>query len=196
MGRKVHNAISVAIQPETRSMDRRDELSFRINVFRDLFEEFNGPPKVDDVFFPKTHEWKFIIRYRGENVPVGISEDEPHWLLFKNESTILNDLLTQAKTEIEPLFAAIKEIGFSARNLDANDENWMHATLQYFDGNQTHFNLVRKKYLQDKNLYAFAPGQEARDFKGCLLEKIVKGNGLEENNPGARNLVKLYREIG
>ena len=173
--------------------DGDSELSMLINVFKKHFEIFNGPPEIDEQFFPQRHEWRFVIRYRDQEFPSEVSEDEGHWVLFENESRIFDDLLTKASPEIEKLYKPIKEIGFSGRNPNADDAAWREAALQHFHKNQKQFKLVKREYLEDKDLYAFTVGQEARDFKGSLLQKIVEGKGFGKQS--AQKLAKLQRQI-
>lgn len=139
------------------------------------------------------YEWRFIVKLGNESAAPGVLEDDPYWILFRDDDLHLQSLLTEAGPEVEALFASIKEVGFSAQNLNANDETWQEVALHHFDKNQKHFSLVKREYLEDKDLYAFTLGQEARDFKGGVLQKICEGMGLGKQS--AQKLAKLHRQI-
>ena len=126
-------------------------------------------------------------------LPVEFILKEPHWVLFEIEDLSLQKLLVEASPEVDELYMAIKKTGFSGLNPNANDENWQKVALKRLDRNPKQFNFVKRKYLEDKDLYAFAPGQESRDFKGRLFEKIVEEKGLQKK--GARALFDIYRQI-
>lgn len=162
-----------------------------INVFKTFFYHFNGPIEaLDENFFPDRDKWRFDIISPG--LPSDVSRDEPCWILFEAEDLRLQRLVGKAHPEIEKLYISIKKIGFSGRDPNANPEEWKEAAISYFYDHQKEFETVSREDLEDMNLYAFASGQEPRDFKGGLLKKIAERMGFGKQS--ARKLYKLHRQ--
>ena len=153
-------------------------------VTADFAKVYKWPPKNNYL-----EEWRFIVKFKNAELNADIRTDEPFVILALN----LKGFITEAAPEVESLFEIIKSVGFSGLNSDANDKTWQKVALQHFKKNQKQFSLVKREYLEDKGLYAFAGGQEARDFKGCLHQKILEGKGLGKHS--ARNLADLHKQI-
>lgn len=177
-----------ATEPNSRSPYEERYRTFITQGFKRVYK--SSPKNID----PYRKEWQFIVKFKTTNplnsgLSANIKTDEPHIIL----SLTLKGLITEAAPEVESLFKVIKRVGFSGRNPDANDETWQKVALQHFDKNQKQFNIVKREYLEDKGLYAFVAGQEARDFKGPLHQKIIEGKGLGKHS--ARNLADLHKQI-
>jgi len=153
-------------------------------VTADFAKVYKWPPKNNYL-----EEWRFIVKFKNTDLNADIRTGEPFVIL----ALTLKGLITEVAPEVESLFKAIKKVGFSGRNPDANDETWQEVALLHFDKNQKEFNIVKREYLEDKGLYAFVAGQEARDFKGCLHQNILEGKGLGKHS--ARNLADLHKQI-
>lgn len=174
-----------ATQPNLRRSDFKNlPLKYLELVTADFANVYKWPAKDNYL-----EEWRFIVKFKNTELNADIRTEDPFVILALN----LKGLITEAAPEVESLFKAIKKVGFSGRNPDANDETWQKVTLQHFDKNQKQFNFVKREYLEDKDLYAFADGQASRDFKGCLHQKIIEGKGLKKQN--AHNLANLHNTI-
>ena len=97
------------------------------------------------------------------------------------------NLIKRAKLEIEILYGAVREIGFTRAQ---GDKDWQKAALEKFQESKDDFTLIKKKFLEDDDLYLFAVGKERRDFVGKILQKILVDNNLP---PG--DYQKLYKKF-
>lgn len=138
-------------------------------------------------------EWRFIDLHDGQSLPQSVLLDYPHWVLFEKEELFLTNLLGKVRLEIEPLYQAVKNVGFSAHKLEANEETWRKAALECFDSHKASFHLVKREYLESKELYSFADGQARRDFVGRVLQHVVEENGLGHGRK--EDLIKEYNRI-
>jgi len=96
------------------------------------------------------------------------------------------------KPEIDKIYGAVKNIGFSSGLIDA-ERKWKGAALEAFDDSVKGFEAIKREYLEDDDIYFFSGGQERRDFEGKILQKIIRGNGLGVY--GAQFLRDLYKAI-
>jgi hypothetical protein len=104
------------------------------------------------------------------------------WVLYDSDAqvhedaedteTTLRGLVGEAKPEIETIYNAIKEVGFSSRNI--SEAAWKKKAEGVFAEQRGNFKLIKSEYLQDRNIYFLNPGKEKRDFVGALLKKIVE----------------------
>jgi len=97
------------------------------------------------------------------------------------------EILIEAENEIEPIFNAVKTVGFSS-SIDNSEEKWQQAATQFFTENKDTYIIVKMKHLKKKELYYLSGGQERRDFITKLL-KII----MEDNNFGGISGSKLYK---
>lgn len=100
-------------------------------------------------------------------------------------------ILLEAEPEIDEIYSSIKKVGFSGRLVNG-PEKWRKAALERYDDSRHGFNYIKREFLEDGDLYDFAPGQERRDFYGKLFTKIIKSMGL--GNYGGQRLRKLLKE--
>jgi hypothetical protein len=100
------------------------------------------------------------------------------------------DLMEKASPEIEILYDAVKVDGFKSESGDPLGESqFKHKAMNQFKKKGTRFfKYVKSEYLADTTLYSFAPRQEPRDFKGKLLQKIMKEHGY-----GKSDYQEVYR---
>ena len=178
--------------PKIKKLDDATEEEFFIDVFMKHFEHFSGPPEVDSQFFPKREEWLFLLRCGRDPYPEQITETEAHWVLFERKDELIKSIVSKAKNEIDKLFNAVKNVGFSGNNPEATEKNWMNAAIELFDATKKEFKMIKREYLDDPKVYFFTGGQESRDFKGSLLKKVAGSHGLKI---GARPLYEIYKKI-
>lgn len=138
-------------------------------------------------------EWAWYTESIEDPLPIEFILQYPHWVLFEAEALGLQTILAEAKPEVEELYTAIKGVGFSGLKVEAAPEQWKRAALECFDNHPHKFSLVKLEYLEKDNLYAFSPGQEARDFKGSLLKMIAEEKGFTDMF--ARPLYEQYKRI-
>jgi hypothetical protein len=110
--------------------------------------------------------------------------------LKPSPSPEIKNVVLEAEPEIDEIYSSVKKVGFSGR-LVKGPEKWREAALERYDDSSHGFNLIIREYLEDMDLYEFASGQERRDFYGRLLNKIIRGRGLE--NYGAQRLYRLLK---
>jgi len=161
-----------ATEPNTRRPYENRYRYFITAAFRDVYRDFIGD--ID----PYRKDWYFTLKFQNTTLSSNIRVDEQPVVLASN----LEGLIAEAAPEVESLFVAIKEIGFSGRNPNANEKAWREAALEHFDRNKKRFRLVKRGYLEDEDLYAFADGQASRDFKGRLHQRVCEERGFGKQN--------------
>lgn len=101
----------------------------------------------------------------------------------------LGPLMQHIKPEIDKIYVAILEIGFSGRVV-ATNEDYRKAALRVFD-NREDFQTIKREYLEDYSLYTFTPTNERKSFEERLLFKIF--NDLELGKYGGNYLRKILK---
>ena len=96
------------------------------------------------------------------------------------------------KPEIEKIFSAIKQIGFSGRLID-EERKWQEAALNGYDDSRKGFHAIKREYLEDKKIYEFTIGQERRSFERGILKKIMDDTPLGKY--GSDVLREVYKEV-
>jgi len=164
--------------------------------FSDVYHQLPEGGFTDDwLFIPKLTDDESLHKL-GKKPKGSIKLEEPCWILYQRESTSPEDskimeLINAARPEIEPLYAAVKKVGFSGRKVKITEKQWQNAALAYFDRHRNEFKIVKREYLEDKELYFFSGGKERRDFIGKVLQRITVDQGLGLKS--AQGLYAMYR---
>jgi len=102
------------------------------------------------------------------------------------------DLMEKALPEVQKIYSAIGIIGFSGRDVGA-DEKWKKAALNRLNDSKKSFKYVKLELLESKDLYELSVSKERRDFQGTLLKKIFYDHDLKDF--GAQDLYNLSKWI-
>ena len=105
----------------------------------------------------------------------------------------LINLITKASPEIEAIYKPMKEkVGFSGVG-EERELSLQKVASEEFRKNRNNYNYIKEEYLEDLNVFALNGGQAPRDFKGTILQRIVKDHC--HVRIGAQKLYKIYKSI-
>ena len=110
----------------------------------------------------------------------------------KGFSSEVRELILKSKHEIETIYSAIKNIGFTDNDPD-KDKKWKQLAIRRYEQNPEQFEYIKKEFLEDKGVYAFTGSQSKRDFFGKMLQQIIKDHGLGSH--GYQRLAKEYNQM-
>jgi len=133
----------------------------------------------------------YDLIYRVSDIEA-VEQQNPE--LKQNSETItttsqINDLMKSTKPEIERLYKTIKTDNF----LGYDTSKMKNAALHEFESNHQIFSYIESAFLKDISIYPATPGQEARDFKGKLLQSLIKKHGFRKQS--YQNLYKNYLKL-
>jgi hypothetical protein len=100
----------------------------------------------------------------------------------KKVHPVIVPVLKTALPEIEKVYSAIKQVGFTYR---VGEADWRQAALDCFDNNKQGFRAIKREYLKDTSLYeSLRGGKEREDFIGGMLQKIINDLSLGKYGRG------------
>lgn len=119
---------------------------------------------------------------------------------------VLDQVILCVDTEINRIWQAIKEIGFSPQDANANPEEWQKAALRCFDENWNDFDAIKRSYLNKKKLFVLGKAEEdeagcdsrqgIRNFKSRLLREIANDwLSVESGKWGGTNMLERLKTL-
>jgi hypothetical protein len=98
-------------------------------------------------------------------------------LLFKRKKNYPKDKIKETLKNVYPeilkIYNAIKIVGFYSSIIDAS-KKWQEAALYCFDDSKKGFTYVRRRHLEENNLYELQVGKERETFFKKLSKMIIE----------------------
>ena len=159
-----------------------------LQAYSPRFEPIDSQTVLDhasSTFYCTYPDWPGLenILFKIEDAEM-LEFEDPEQVFDAKET--LKCLIQSVKPEVESVFSALKEVGFTA-----DPETWQPAVIEEFKKSDFHY--IKQEFLEDKNIYVFNPSKEKRDFIGKLLQKIVKDNGFAAGSYS--DLYKIYNAV-
>ena len=160
-----------------------------INDIKNFY--FDEPP------FNYQSDWMWINTHIRESLDQGFVERGNRWILFNRSGTLKRqapkDFVKKARLEIDKIYNEIRRKGLSnPKKIESTPESRHEAALCYYEQNKKRFKIIKKKHLNDINIYDTVE-KIKRKIIGSILSKVVISEGYQPE--GGQALYKISNKL-